>query len=553
MYATDDRYTDDVHYFGGVLRALDLIDYVLYMVAMNALPPVPALWGDGVGATSGAGASTSRRRGCSTGCASRPTSPMWRRGSIRLGPGRRGVRADRRARRCSSPAGPTATATTRSARSSGCACRGAAGRPVEPQGSGRARARARTSTPIARSSPSSTSTSATGQPSSAHARRRSSCAGRRRPEPDLALHDGIVARPRRRGRRPVCAGIEYAPVAPTTTDDRHVDELDGAGDVGMAAWISCAGGLPWGQPLDQRADDARSLTYDWPITRAGRGCSVNASVSLRVRSSAPVAPPVGEVVRCVPRRHVGVDHARDAEPEPRRLLAGRPDRRGRPCTVTGDARTRGSTSRSSSRRRRGRWCPATAAPRHRRERLAQLLAAASHRSRSASTERRSRSALPVVDGLAESTHVFGAGRRTARATRPTVSCGASSTTCWRARPGCTDPYGGRYDGEHGTSIDDVYEGALGVIDRRPGSGVGDGAAPTFTIALAGGDVLDRRHASTSQSDADDDPRRRSTLVATRDGEPFATRAWRETVPPHVLNPRNSEHELSASERGSRHI
>ena len=46
-YATDDRYTDDVHYCGGVLRAIDLIDYPLYMVAMNALPPVPAVFGDG--------------------------------------------------------------------------------------------------------------------------------------------------------------------------------------------------------------------------------------------------------------------------------------------------------------------------------------------------------------------------------------------------------------------------------------------------------------------------------------------------------------------------
>ncbi len=33
IYATDDRYTDDVHYIGGVLRAIDLVDYVLYMVA----------------------------------------------------------------------------------------------------------------------------------------------------------------------------------------------------------------------------------------------------------------------------------------------------------------------------------------------------------------------------------------------------------------------------------------------------------------------------------------------------------------------------------------
>jgi uncharacterized protein len=46
IYATDDRYTDDVHYGGGVRRALDLADYPLYMVAMNALPPVPMIFGE---------------------------------------------------------------------------------------------------------------------------------------------------------------------------------------------------------------------------------------------------------------------------------------------------------------------------------------------------------------------------------------------------------------------------------------------------------------------------------------------------------------------------
>ncbi len=46
IYATDDRYTDDVHYTGGVLRCIDLVDYVLYMAAMNVLPPVPAVFGD---------------------------------------------------------------------------------------------------------------------------------------------------------------------------------------------------------------------------------------------------------------------------------------------------------------------------------------------------------------------------------------------------------------------------------------------------------------------------------------------------------------------------
>ena len=47
IYATDDRYTDDVHYTGGALRGLDLLDYVLYMAALTLLPPVPAVFGDG--------------------------------------------------------------------------------------------------------------------------------------------------------------------------------------------------------------------------------------------------------------------------------------------------------------------------------------------------------------------------------------------------------------------------------------------------------------------------------------------------------------------------
>jgi uncharacterized protein len=45
IYATDDRYTDDVHYMGGALRAVDLVDYCHYMTSMNALPPVPAVYG----------------------------------------------------------------------------------------------------------------------------------------------------------------------------------------------------------------------------------------------------------------------------------------------------------------------------------------------------------------------------------------------------------------------------------------------------------------------------------------------------------------------------
>ena len=46
IFATDDRYGDDVHYFGGALKQLDLVDYPTYMIAMNALPPVPAIYGE---------------------------------------------------------------------------------------------------------------------------------------------------------------------------------------------------------------------------------------------------------------------------------------------------------------------------------------------------------------------------------------------------------------------------------------------------------------------------------------------------------------------------
>ena len=47
IYATDDRYGDDVHYQGGVVKQLDLIDYPSYMVASNALPPAPPIYGEG--------------------------------------------------------------------------------------------------------------------------------------------------------------------------------------------------------------------------------------------------------------------------------------------------------------------------------------------------------------------------------------------------------------------------------------------------------------------------------------------------------------------------
>jgi pimeloyl-ACP methyl ester carboxylesterase len=45
MMATDDRYTDDVHYLGGCMTVSELSQYAVSMVAMNALPALPAYRG----------------------------------------------------------------------------------------------------------------------------------------------------------------------------------------------------------------------------------------------------------------------------------------------------------------------------------------------------------------------------------------------------------------------------------------------------------------------------------------------------------------------------
>jgi hypothetical protein len=59
-------------------------------------------------------------------------------------------------------------------------------------------------------------------------------------------------------------------------------------DVGSAAWISCAGQLPFGQPEDQREDDAWSLRYDWPLERELELLG-HPRLAVRVGASAPVA------------------------------------------------------------------------------------------------------------------------------------------------------------------------------------------------------------------------------------------------------------------------
>jgi predicted acyl esterase len=284
VYSSDDRYTDDVHYTGGALRGLDLLDYVLYMTAMNALPPVPARWGDGW-------RDEWRARVDGTEpwllqwLRDQVDGPRWRQGSLR-----EGVRPP---------------ASERGYERITCATMLVAGwadgyRNNTFRTFARLRGPRRLLVgPWAHQSPASAHPGphvdlvvemarwfdqhlrgvdtgvGTEPPIQVFVRHPT------RPEPDLAMHEGVwraepqwpparlvtrVLRPRRDGTVVI------------TTE----------GDVGPSAWISCAGHLPWGQPSDQRADDARSLTFDWDVDEPFEVLG-HPRVALRVQPGVAVA------------------------------------------------------------------------------------------------------------------------------------------------------------------------------------------------------------------------------------------------------------------------
>ena len=67
------------------------------------------------------------------------------------------------------------------------------------------------------------------------------------------------------------------------------DQIVVEGDVGIAAWISCAGKPPWGPPGDQREDDGRSLVYEWDPLANELDLLGHPRLRLRLRSPHPVA------------------------------------------------------------------------------------------------------------------------------------------------------------------------------------------------------------------------------------------------------------------------
>ena len=277
IYSSDDRWNDDVHWRGNALRLIDLVDYCHYMTPMCVLPPVPAEWP----ANDGQGWREEWQRRWDTNepwlltwLRENRDGPYWQAGSLRhLG-------YDRITCPTMIVAGWADGYRNNTFRTA--AGLGAAGTPWRLLAGPWAHADPATAIPGPRidldhemvawwdrwlrgSAPDEWT-------DRADVFVRTSTA----PEPDLELHEGFwVSGP--------------WPVAAPSSLSLEVDgerSLVVRPDVGTAAWIDCAGHLPWGLSGDQREDDAHSLTWEWDAQPLFVG---QPSVSLDVSASAEFA------------------------------------------------------------------------------------------------------------------------------------------------------------------------------------------------------------------------------------------------------------------------
>lgn len=283
IFATDDRYADDVHYFGGALKALDLLDYPTYMTAMNALPPVPSLVGEGW-RDAWEERVQQNEPWLIRWLEEQTFGPYWQHGSLR--PDYASIEAATMI-----IAGWADGYTNNSLRTmAALTC------PKRLILGPWAHASTETSLPgpnvdllpemlrwwdrYLRGNDNGVDRE---PPILVYVRRST------KPQPDLAEVRGEwryePGWPLERSRSRELALSDGTVPEPTPPGG---DRLQVRGDVGWTAWISCAGHLPYGQPQDQRPDEAHSLTVDWPPLEDELEILGHPRVDVTLTSSAPV-------------------------------------------------------------------------------------------------------------------------------------------------------------------------------------------------------------------------------------------------------------------------
>jgi hypothetical protein len=521
IYATDDRYTDDVHYMGGVLRAVDLVDYVHYMTPMNALPPVPAVFGEGW-----------RDEWQRRVAASEPwvlrwlreqhDGPYWRHGSLRpdyaritcptllVGGWADGYRNNSfrtfAALRCPKALliGPWSHMS---------AARSLPGPHLDlvPE-------MIRWFGHWLRDDANGVDRDPPVRVFVRHAAR---------PAPDLAIHDGVwrvePGWPLERSRR------EVRRVADVGAASGRWARLHVRPDTGTAAWISCAGQLPWGQPGDQRADDVWSLTYDWPVD-APLELLGHAHVELAVRANAPVAFLSAKLCDVFPdgtsalitRGFLNLCH-RHGSTAPTPLPVGEPVAVAVELEATSWVVPAGHILRLAIAGTDwpNTWPPPAAVNLEIDRRSVEL--ALPVVTTDAPLPDPPRFAPPPVDPAADGAEI-GAGP-----TRPTV---------WRiehdvlARRTCAVvDHGSTYDAPHGARVTEWYSGEVGVYIDDPGEAW---ATATTRFEVSWPELAASTEARMTVRSTVDALDVAIELDVYADGESFASRRWREQIPRRLM-------------------
>jgi predicted acyl esterase len=280
IYSSDDRWTDDVHWRGGALRLVDLVDYDHYMTPMAVLPPVPAVWGADW-------RDEWRRRLATvepwmlTWLRENRDGPYWRHGSLRSDGDGNGY--DRIGAAVMLVAGWADGYRNNSFRT--VAALGEARVPYRLLAGPWVHADPTTAYPGPRIDLDVEMVAWFDH-------------WLRGPDPTGAPQDDRVEIFVRTATRPAAFLDQHQgywvrdtwPSPGSSTETRTIAgprPLAVKPDVGTSAWIDCAGHLPWGLSGDQREDDAHSLTYEWPA--AGEVLVGHPVARLRVSADAPLA------------------------------------------------------------------------------------------------------------------------------------------------------------------------------------------------------------------------------------------------------------------------
>ena len=282
IFASDDRYADDVHYYGGALKQLDLADWPTYMDAINVLPPDPRVCGEGW-------RDAWERRVAEYEpwlfgwLEHQRYDAFWKHGSLREDYGA----IEAATMLVTGWADGYTNIALRGMANLNCPKRLLAGpwshadvetsRPGPNLDLDREMARwwdrwlRREDNGVDRE-----------PPIVVFVRRPVTPAADLEAYPGTWRFESEWPLDRGRERRFALAEAEAAQAGDGP------DRLEVRGDVGWTAWLSCAGLPPWGQAVDQRPDEAFSLVYDWPLE--GELEILGAPVlRARVASSAPVA------------------------------------------------------------------------------------------------------------------------------------------------------------------------------------------------------------------------------------------------------------------------